>query len=87
MKAYIALVLISIAFMATLHAASVEFKEITAQGLTHSGGTDQCGCHYNRSTGKYHCHKRKKRGGDCPPASENSEIQLERAKPVTKNLA
>lgn len=32
----------------------------------HSGGTDKCGCHYNRKTGEYHCHKRKKRGGDCP---------------------
>lgn len=34
--------------------------------LAHSGGTDKCGCHYNRKTGEYHCHKRKKRGGDCP---------------------
>jgi len=34
--------------------------------IFHSGGTDKCGCHYNRKTGKYHCHKRKKRGGDCP---------------------
>lgn len=34
--------------------------------LSHSGGTDKCGCHYNRKTGEYHCHKRKKRGGDCP---------------------
>ena len=34
---------------------------------THSGGTDKCGCHYNRKTGEYHCHKRKQRGGDCPP--------------------
>ncbi len=34
--------------------------------ISHSGGTDKCGCHYNRKTGFYHCHKRKKRGGDCP---------------------
>lgn len=34
--------------------------------ISHSGGTDKCGCHYNRETGEYHCHKRKKRGGDCP---------------------
>ena len=32
----------------------------------HSGGTDKCGCHYDKKTGKYHCHKRKQRGGDCP---------------------
>ncbi len=34
--------------------------------LSHSGGTDKCGCHYNRKTGEYHCHNRRKRGGDCP---------------------
>jgi len=34
--------------------------------IAHSGGTDKCGCHYNKKTGEYHCHKRKKRGGDCP---------------------
>ncbi|EGA68860.1 hypothetical protein VISI1226_11042 [Vibrio sinaloensis DSM 21326] len=35
--------------------------------LSHSGGTDACGCHYNRKTGEYHCHTRKQRGGSCPP--------------------
>ncbi|MGB5885601.1 MAG: YHYH domain-containing protein [Acinetobacter venetianus] len=35
--------------------------------FNHSGGTDKCGCHFNRSTGEYHCHTRKQRGGDCPP--------------------
>lgn len=35
--------------------------------LSHSGGTDKCGCHTNRKTGEYHCHTRKQRGGDCPP--------------------
>lgn len=38
--------------------------------FTHSGGTDKCGCHHNRKTGEYHCHTRKKRGGDCPPQSD-----------------
>ena len=36
------------------------------QIISHSGGTDKCGCHYNRKTGRYHCHNRKQRGGDCP---------------------
>ncbi|WP_284205135.1 YHYH domain-containing protein [Psychromonas marina] len=34
--------------------------------IAHSGGTDKCGCHYNRKTGQYHCHNRKQRGGSCP---------------------
>jgi hypothetical protein len=39
----------------------------TAIGFAHGGGTDDCGCHYNRDTLEYHCHKRKKVGGGCPP--------------------
>lgn len=35
--------------------------------ISHSGGTDKCGCHYNRKTGEYHCHTRKQRGNGCPP--------------------
>lgn len=34
--------------------------------VSHSGGTDRCGCHYNRKTGEYHCHTRKQRGNGCP---------------------
>tara|TARA_Y100000590_G_C15090135_1_gene777306 strand:+ start:214 stop:483 length:270 start_codon:yes stop_codon:yes gene_type:complete len=29
--------------------------------LTHSGRTNQEGCHVNRSTGQYHCHQTKQR--------------------------
>ena len=36
------------------------------QEVKHSGGTDKCGCHFNRKTGEYHCHNRKQRGSDCP---------------------
>ena len=39
----------------------------TIQACSHSGGTDKCGCHNNKKTGKYHCHKRKQRGNGCPP--------------------
>ena len=42
-------------------------QESSAAPRPHSGGTVKCGCHYNRKTGEYHCHTRKKRGGDCPP--------------------
>jgi len=27
--------------------------------FAHSGRTDSKGCHTNRKTGKYHCHKKK----------------------------
>lgn len=37
-----------------------------SEEVSHSGGTDKCGCHHNRKTGEYHCHTRKQRGGDCP---------------------
>ena len=41
-------------------------EKFMKQEIKHSGGTDKCGCHFNRKTGEYHCHKRKQRGGDCP---------------------
>lgn len=54
-----------IIFMAgTSHAQ--EERLVQSQPIAHSGGTDKCGCHYNRKTGEYHCHTRKQRGGDCP---------------------
>ena len=43
------------------------YKPCVKQEINHSGGTDKCGCHFNRKTGEYHCHNRKQRGGDCPP--------------------
>ena len=47
------------------HEQSVKEKCIN-QEIKHSGGTDKCGCHFNRKTGEYHCHNRKQRGGGCP---------------------
>lgn len=29
---------------------------MTGKGIYHSGGTDEAGCHYDHSTGIYHCH-------------------------------
>lgn len=55
------LALMMLAVPATGHEAGTD-------GFSHSGGTDKCGCHFNRSTGEYHCHTRKQRGGDCPAA-------------------
>lgn len=33
---------------------------VTATAFAHSGGTDRNGCHYDHSTGVYHCHNPKK---------------------------
>lgn len=41
--------------------------------LSHSGGTDECGCHTNSKTGEYHCHTRKKRGGSCPASFKKEQ--------------
>jgi len=55
--------------------------ESPEKSVAHSGGTDKCGCHTNRSTGEYHCHTRKQRGGGCPPQSQaGEETQFEDSK-------
>lgn len=61
------LMVIMLAFVSSVFATtSIIVQHPSQNQILHSGGTDKCGCHYNRKTGKYHCHKRKKRGGDCP---------------------
>lgn len=45
--------------------------------LSHGGGTDKCGCHTKKSTGEYHCHTRKKRGGSCPAFKK--EVQAKKS--------
>lgn len=37
---------------------------ISSGAFAHGGGLDASGCHMNRSTGEYHCH----RGGGAPPS-------------------
>jgi hypothetical protein len=61
----VVLLAILAAFVLSLSAHEESSSEATE--AAHSGGTDKCGCHYNRKPGEYHCHKRKQRGGDCPP--------------------
>lgn len=34
-------------------------------GFAHGGGTDKYGCHNERSTGHYHCHRGNKSQSDC----------------------
>jgi len=55
-----------IIFISASLAEGIDSPCIKNQIISHSGGTDKCGCHYNRKTKKYHCHTRKQRGGSCP---------------------
>ena len=62
------LVGIVVLFSGVVFADEAQLKNTCIQQVVqHSGGTDKCGCHFNRKTGEYHCHNRKQRGGDCPP--------------------
>lgn len=68
MKYLIAFVTCTLTFVtSTLHSSANTLNNLHQTTVSHSGGTDKCGCHHNRKTGEYHCHTRKKRGGDCPP--------------------
>jgi hypothetical protein len=59
------LIVLTLTPIATLSANNI--KTLSEEKIiSHSGGTDKCGCHYNRKTGTYHCHNRKQRGGSCP---------------------
>ena len=64
-KSFIAVLLLLSSGLIFAHEQPVKEKCIN-QEVKHSGGTDKCGCHFNRKTGEYHCHNRKQRGGDCP---------------------
>ncbi len=39
------------------------------QAQAHSGGLDKNGCHTNRKTGEYHCHRQPATGSTTPPAA------------------
>ena len=66
LKFYIILGLVMSFYIVSVIAdESINLKEYSI--IKHSGGTDKCGCHFNRTTGEYHCHNRKQRGGACPP--------------------
>lgn len=36
--------------------------------ISHGGGLNACGCHFNRKTGECHCHQNRGCGCACQPA-------------------
>ena len=67
MKVKVLIFIAAVALIGTVYAVKpIKVFEHSHTHIEHSGGTDKCGCHHNRKTGEYHCHTRKKRGGDCP---------------------
>jgi len=49
-------------------AAIVVLSVLPTAVLAHGGGTDASGCHTNRKTGEYHCHRPKVGGSPAPRA-------------------
>ena len=49
--------------------AAVGVTAYSADVWAHPGGLDASGCHNNRKTGEYHCH----RGGAAPPRAPRKE--------------
>ncbi|HEU5138281.1 MAG TPA: YHYH domain-containing protein [Steroidobacteraceae bacterium] len=47
---------------------------VSSAALPHSGGLDSSGCHTNRKTGDYHCHRA------AMPAPENSTEVVKKSK-------
>lgn len=51
-----------------LKAGLIAFVAVLAQPASaHSGGLDKNGCHTNRKTGDYHCHRASARPGQAAP--------------------
>jgi hypothetical protein len=45
--------------------------------LSHSGGTNSAGCHYNHKTGDYHCHRSDTKINDVINISHNSHTHTD----------
>lgn len=54
----------------------------TADG--HSGGLNECGCHFNRKTNECHCHRKSKNCGCEGEAPSCAEKQPEKPPPPKK---
>lgn len=59
---------------------------VPGQAFAHGGGTDANGCHTNRKTGDYHCHK-PKAGGAPPPAQRSMSGSLSAGSTYYPNCA
>jgi hypothetical protein len=59
----------SIASLSAAVALVFGLSLVSAPALPHSGGLDSSGCHTNRKTGDYHCH----RSQSPPPSSARTQ--------------
>ncbi|OYZ24307.1 MAG: hypothetical protein B7Y39_01240 [Bdellovibrio sp. 28-41-41] len=55
---------------------SLTFFLYTLSSFGHSGGTDKYGCHTDKSTGSYHCHKGPNKGKNFKSKTEGEAAGL-----------
>lgn len=53
---------------------------LPAVSSAHSGGLDSRGCHTNRKTGEYHCHRAQPSGGDVAPGTTTTRPVVKKSK-------
>lgn len=57
---------------------------LPATALAHGGGLNAEGCHNNRKTGDYHCHRAKARPTPAPRRSRSVRAEFQRRNPCPK---
>jgi hypothetical protein len=56
-------------FVLALSVTGDRATPLANETLSHGGGLNSCGCHFNRKTGECHCHRPHGCGCSCQPAT------------------